>query len=105
MTTKTVLVTTQPCPFCNKTTQLVVPEDGFKAWLGGQLVQHALPKLDNSQHELLVSGMHDECWKKFMPAEIDECAGCGKTLDLDDDEWFAAEDFGPIFCGPCHRAK
>jgi hypothetical protein len=46
-----------------------VSETGIAKWRGGALIQDALPELDADQRELLVSGIHPECWAKMFGDE------------------------------------
>ncbi len=61
---ETVLVTTKPCPFCNRESTLHVPIDGFRAWRAGALIQNALPDMSLAQREQLISGTHALCFER-----------------------------------------
>jgi hypothetical protein len=39
-----------------------VPVAGFHAWLGGTAIQDALPQFSASERELLLTGLHAECF-------------------------------------------
>jgi hypothetical protein len=51
------------CGLCGKSAKLAkVPVAGFHAWLGGAAVQDALPQFSASERELLLTGLHAECF-------------------------------------------
>lgn len=54
------------CPFCGKTSYVVVPEKGFQDWQAGALIQDAMPELSADERELLISGICPECWDNMF---------------------------------------
>ena len=54
------------CRLCGESHFLSVPTTQFRAWKQGQLIQNAIPLLDRTQRELLISGTCDPCWKKMF---------------------------------------
>jgi phage FluMu protein Com len=52
------------CPFCKAVTELEVPNDGYKAWRQGMLVQKAFPDLSVDDRERLISGTCPKCWEE-----------------------------------------
>jgi hypothetical protein len=63
---KTVTVTTKPCPFCGKTTDLELPYDGALAYQEGALIQKAFPDMDAADRERLITGTCGPCWDETM---------------------------------------
>lgn len=57
-------ITTRPCPFCQQSSTLDVTAAQAEAYLSGSLVQDVFPDLDLAQRELLVSGIHPDCWEQ-----------------------------------------
>lgn len=60
-----VTVTTPVCMMCGRSAVLEVPVEGLRRWQAGELVQVALPELDQGQRELLMTGTHDHCWQQM----------------------------------------
>lgn len=50
------------CPICGKEWELIVSTDGYLAWKNGALIQQALPDMSNNEREMLISGMHGDCY-------------------------------------------
>ena len=61
-----ITVNTKQCMFCGKTGTVEVPEDGFQKWRDGVLIQDAMPDVSKEVREVLITGTHPECWKKYM---------------------------------------
>jgi hypothetical protein len=57
---------TPPCMMCHKTGTVNANPDGIRKWLGGALIQHALPELDDDQAEQLINGTHPDCYEKLF---------------------------------------
>ena len=61
------------CPYCGKRAEATVPVDGYNAWMRGTLIQDALPDTSPDDREILVSGMHPECWDlMFDDVDVDD---------------------------------
>lgn len=55
------------CPFCGTNSVVEVDADGYFAWkYDGELIQNALPNLTPTEKEMLISGMCEDCQKKFF---------------------------------------
>jgi len=50
-------------PNCGKQFLIPVPQEEYKNWVDGMLIQDAMPSLDQPSRELLISGTCPECWK------------------------------------------
>jgi hypothetical protein len=60
----TISVMPLACPFCHAepTTPVRVYRDDYDAWVGGTVMQNAMPYLTASERESLKTGMCDSCW-------------------------------------------
>jgi len=61
-----MIVTTKPCIMCNNTGAIEVNEEHYNNWKKGTRIQIAFPELDADQRELLMTGIHAQCWEKIM---------------------------------------
>jgi hypothetical protein len=57
------------CFCCSKDVSFVVPENGWHAWLGGELIQRAMPDASAAEREFLISGMSAECFDRIFSPE------------------------------------
>lgn len=57
------------CIMCGDTTLIEVPEEGYKRWKSGELIQNALPELYADERELLISGICGKCYDKIFGGE------------------------------------
>jgi len=61
---------TKPCLFCGMQQFIRLTEDDFKKWAyEGVYVQDAFPYLSASERELLISGIHSQCWRDHLETE------------------------------------
>ena len=58
------------CPFCGKTYTVEVPEDGYRAWQAGELIQRAMPEVSPEVREALISGICERCWIETFGGEL-----------------------------------
>ena len=49
------------CPFCGAESVVTVDAKAYFAWQGGELIQNAMPNLDASTKEMLISGICLKC--------------------------------------------
>lgn len=61
------MIVTAMCPYCERLTELDVPDAGLQAWKRGEMIQDALPMLTDSEREILMTGICPACW-----AELEE---------------------------------
>lgn len=55
------------CPFCGRSSIVVVDFDDFQQWCNGKLAQDAFPYLSAKEREKLISGICPSCWNaQFM---------------------------------------
>lgn len=50
------------CVICNREHIVVVSEEGYNKWKGGEPIQHAMPDIPPCARELLISGIGPMCW-------------------------------------------
>lgn len=53
------------CEYCGDIHIVSVNEFDFNDWKSGSLIQDAMPYLNESQKQLLISQMCDECWNRM----------------------------------------
>lgn len=54
------------CPFCGERYICSFPTDGFIKWMGGELIQKAMPTVPATSREFLMSGICRECQEKIF---------------------------------------
>ena len=55
------------CPFCGKINEVEVEHNAYFEWLyNGWNIQDAMPNVDASIREMLISGICPECQKKVF---------------------------------------
>jgi len=57
------------CPLCHQEGSVAVNDKGYDDYIAGKPIAEALPKLTESQREMLVSGLCHDCWNNFFPEE------------------------------------
>ncbi|QDP56788.1 MAG: hypothetical protein Unbinned400contig1000_7 [Prokaryotic dsDNA virus sp.] len=57
------------CNICHNKLTLIVPTEGFEAWMKGEYVQDALPMLNPAERELLISGTCEPCFDSLFGEE------------------------------------
>lgn len=72
----TTTIQTKPCPECGRAAQeLSVPDDAALRYYNGATIQSAFPMLSADERELLISGLHSECWERLMALYDEELVG------------------------------
>lgn len=54
------------CPFCGEECMCEFPADGFAKWMGGELIQKAMPFVPATSREWLISGICPDCQEKVF---------------------------------------
>jgi len=67
--TKIVYVKCKPCFMCGETATVVMPEEAYKRW-AEQSIQHAWPEGPADKRELLITGLHDDCFKATLDTTV-----------------------------------
>jgi len=57
------------CPITKRSWTLTVDKKGYIAWMGGSLIQKALPGLSDEERELILSGVSSEGWNTLFGSE------------------------------------
>ena len=60
------LVITLQCPFCGDYHDVAVNEIAYDNWMGGELIQNAMPNLTPTEREQLISHLCPSCQKKVF---------------------------------------
>ena len=63
---KNVTVLRKACPFCGESYDGSVPTEGYEKWIGGELIQRAMPTVPVTTREWLISGICPECQEKYF---------------------------------------
>lgn len=53
------------CISCGMVVEFEVPEEGFKEWKAGELIQNAMPEVGEDERELLISGICGQCFDRM----------------------------------------
>ena len=53
---------TTKCPWCESVQTVKAQPDQYQKWKAGVLIQIAMPDLNASQREALITGICDKCW-------------------------------------------
>lgn len=66
------------CPFCGNTHSVMVNMDAYGDWLGGELIQYAMPDLTPTEREQLISNLCPKCQESIFgggddPEPPDDC--------------------------------
>lgn len=69
MTGKAVIVKKSPFSGVFHTMTLALTEPQYSDWLGGALIQNALPHLSADEREFLMTGITPEEWETYLGKE------------------------------------
>lgn len=65
-----LLVTTRDCTICGLPGQLAdVDPDALADWVDGAAIQDAMPDRSKTERELLMTGLHGECYGQLAPQD------------------------------------
>lgn len=65
----TVQVPTRVCIGCRKSSVVTVDAVSYIKWREGMLIQQAFPTLSADEREMLMTGIHKECWDRMFGGE------------------------------------
>lgn len=57
------------CPYCNQDAIVTVARNDYDRWVSGELAQRAFPEMRPEEREMLISGMHPDCWEALYPED------------------------------------
>lgn len=81
-----MMTITTTCPFCGRSTDVLVDEVEYGCWLEGMSIQDAMPDLSPDEREMLISGICPNCWEQMFGSDEDEESD--EEFEDEDDEWF-----------------
>jgi len=73
------------CPFCGHVSVVGVNEEDYLAWGSGELAQNCFPYLDDSEREILISGLCFKCQNDVFGSDDEEDDEDYEPDDIDDD--------------------
>jgi hypothetical protein len=59
------------CPFCGADHEVEVNLEKYINWMGGELIQHAMPDLTPTEREQLISHICPKCQESLFGSEDD----------------------------------
>lgn len=54
------------CPFCGNDHSVMVNFEAYENWMGGELIQNAMPDLTPTEREQLISNLCPKCQKQIF---------------------------------------
>jgi len=57
------------CIACDEDQKIMAKENDVLDWMGGKLIQDALPYLSKEQREIMISHTCPECWNNMFSLE------------------------------------
>jgi hypothetical protein len=54
------------CIHCGEHNTIVLSAQGLADWQGGMLIQDAFPELHRDKCEIILTGIHDDCWNEIF---------------------------------------
>ena len=73
---KNCVIIEKACPFCGEECMCEFPADGYEKWMGGELIQRAMPTVPATSREWLISGICPDCQEKiFGEQEVSNMIG------------------------------
>ena len=64
---ETIIVTSPTCVLCKKNNKIIVDRSKYESWDSGNLlIQDAFPVLNQDEREMIMTGIHSECWNKMF---------------------------------------
>ena len=55
------------CIHCGEHNTIVLSAQGLADWQSGMLIQDAFPELHRDKCEIILTGIHDDCWNEMFP--------------------------------------
>lgn len=71
-TARRIKIATPTCAVCGKAGEVEVIEAQYNSWKDGVLIQRAMPNLSEDEREMLITGIHGECWDKLFDADEED---------------------------------
>ncbi len=67
-----IAVKTKPCCVCNEYEVWSLDRELVDRWQGGENIQRVFPDMSAGEREILITGIHPDCWDKLFPGEADD---------------------------------
>lgn len=64
-----IVFLTSPCPHCGGRSTVELYPSEITAWKRGFSIQRAFPRLSENERELILSGLHPQCWDEVFDTE------------------------------------
>lgn len=71
------------CPFCGEDNYVQVDAEEYARWANGELIQVAMPNLNENEREMLISGICPWCWDDLFEKEDEDEEYLPEPGDLD----------------------
>lgn len=55
-----------PCRMCGNKVTVEFENEDFDRWQAGELIQNAMPYLNDAEREMMISQTCDDCWKNLF---------------------------------------
>jgi hypothetical protein len=68
----TIAVKTKTCSVCGEYEVWSLDRELVDRWQGGENIQRVFPDMSASEREILITGIHPDCWDKLFPGEEDD---------------------------------
>jgi hypothetical protein len=68
----TIAVKTKTCSVCGEYEVWSLDRELVNRWQGGENIQRVFPDMSASEREILITGIHPDCWDKLFPGEADD---------------------------------
>jgi hypothetical protein len=68
----TIAVKTKTCSVCGEYEVWSLDRELVDRWQGGENIQRVFPDMSASEREILITGIHPDCWDKLFPGEADD---------------------------------
>jgi hypothetical protein len=68
----TIAVKTKTCCVCNEYEVWSLDRELVDRWQGGENIQRVFPDMSAGEREILITGIHPDCWDKLFPGEADD---------------------------------
>jgi hypothetical protein len=67
-----IAVKTKTCSVCGEYEVWSLDRELVDRWQGGENIQRVFPDMSAGEREILITGIHPDCWDKLFPGEADD---------------------------------
>jgi hypothetical protein len=68
----TIAVKTKTCSVCGEYEVWSLDRELVDRWQGGENIQRVFPYMSAGEREILITGIHPDCWDTLFPKEEDD---------------------------------